>query len=248
MNNPLMGFSALMLQANEGMKKAESNREQVVQVLRSAAVADIEKAGAELGDALGRFQSETLAAENELEALVNISEAALSKPEKPGTWNMTAARLNGKLHAEVNEAKRVLMHTKHLDSHDLRAGKEQATQMVEGEASKFDTKLGDMSVEMADVERKLEQHIADASDMVANGTAPSPHLDALQKQLEDAEAAATKKGNAAKKRLRSALAIAGKKLTAEDANLLNHIDANQLQDLSGFFSPLLEKLRQQKPK
>merc|ERR1719487_3016398 len=107
---------------------------------------------------------------------------------------MTAARLKGKLHAEVASAKQALTHIRNQDAHELRTGKEQATQVLDGEASKFDTKLGDMSATMADVERALQEHVAEASEMAANGTSSSANLDQLQKDLEAAEAKAAKQG------------------------------------------------------
>lgn len=243
-SNPLMGFSALMLSAHKDMDKAQSDREAVVQVLRSAATSNFRRAGTELSQALRRFATETAAAETELTAVLNASEAALSKPGKPGDWNMTAARIKGKLTAEVATAKQMLFHIQSQDARELRVGTEQAKQVLEDESSKFDTKLGDMSATVTDAERSLgafEEHVAERSKMVANSAASDASFDHSKKDLEAAEAKAAKQGVAAKKRLRTALAATGKSLTAQDATILDHVGVTHLEALSGFFSPKSEK-------
>jgi len=244
--HPLGSFSALMFKARQGMQQAQSNREQVVEVLRVAAAKNLGQVGNTFGDALGRYAGETALAEAELEAILNTSQSVLSRSGNSVNFNMTLARVKGHLQAEINGAKQQLHHMQHQDAHELRTARELAKQTLESEADKFETKLGDMSETIADVEKKLVEHVAEASDMVVNGTLSSPSLDRLQGELEAAEFVAGKQGAIAKKRLRAALAGAGKNLTEEDAKILDHIGASRLQALSGLFSPALEAMSQNK--
>lgn len=244
-NNAMASMSQIMARAQKGMRKAQAERSKAVTTLRTAAALNLDHTAAEIGQALGEYAGEAAMSERDLEAALNASQLGLAKASQDHTWNPTLSHQRGHLRGEVSAAKQVLLHARHQDKQELRAAKEKASGILEGETLKMDQKLGDLSPVLKHSEETLEEHVAEATaavvDAPANATlSASPGLDALQKDLEAAEARRASLGAAAKKRLEDALASAGVELSAEDAKVLQHIDAGHVQALSGVFSHALE--------